>query len=444
MGKIKSTKEKDRYLELFLTVLMAFILSLPILSYLVNRSVGHMQELVFVYGFYISAGICTVLVAIKFILFLSEHNNLSFWDKLKSATKNNLDYLLFFLYIVWIFISTCYNGFTQVNVFGLSFKREGLITFTLYVFIFFAASFIKKKGYKTFLAAVFALGAIVLAILGVYVNISANPQETSAIVMYNKDIGVFLNYNHHGYYLAMTGSLMLALAVFLKKLWWRIIFSVGFIITYIYILFLTSIGALVSIEMGMILVCVIFAVVNNGMKYKVLAAAGAVLTIAMFFIVTKTETPISAKADVFVDQTSKVALGQAEDGFGTNRILLWKTTFGYIKEKPVFGWGSDGIWYMLGEASGEAQRTHNEYLQQTAFFGIPAGLCYTLGCFMVYWRALRNRRTLRACDIVFLSGGFAYLVGAFFGVTMIQVYPMFMAVLGLSMTENEAKPEEKR
>ncbi|MDR1754943.1 MAG: O-antigen ligase family protein [Eubacterium sp.] len=438
MSKTRSIRDKSGYLELILTIVIAFILSLPILSYITNNAVGHRQDQMFIYGFFISAGICTALVAIKFVSIIFEHKLLTFSAKLKLIVTKNLDYLLFFVYIIWIFISICYNGFTRVNVLGLSFKREGLITFTLYVFIFFAASFIKKEKYKTFLAIVFALGAIVLAILGVYVNMSANPQEMAEKVLLSGSIGVFSNYNHHGYYLAMTGSLMLALAVFLKTLWWRITFFFGFVLTYIYVLYLTSIGALVSLEMGMLLVCIIYAVISKDIKHKIIAIFGAILTVALFFIVTKAETPISDKADNFVDQTSKVAVGQAEDSFGTNRILLWKATVDFIKEKPVFGWGSDGIWYELEKISSEAQRTHNEYLQQTAFYGIPAGLCYVFGCFMVYWRALRNRKNLRPCDIAFLSGSFAYLVGAFFGVTMVQVYPMFMAALGLSMTENSS------
>ncbi|MCL2087057.1 MAG: O-antigen ligase family protein [Oscillospiraceae bacterium] len=506
----RSFSNSDRYgssyIEYAIFLIMVFIFSMPIISYIKNLADQQRQDAVFINGFFISASLCAALVVLKFITLYFEHRRLGFKEMAKLIIFKNTEYFCFSIYLIWMSLSTFVHSFTasetqqHINLYGLSFKREGLITFSLYVFIFFAASFVQKERLKNFLAYVFSGGAIILAILGVYLNLSALPQfisqdnplfleaatqravsmgldvnapdfefpegmldefyeevlpeltqavknRNSYNIMLNTEVGVFSNYNHHGYYLAMTGALMLALAVFLKRIVWRCICGFGFLVTYVYIIFLTSIGALVSIHMGMALVFVIYAITRTGKLHKIVVCSGIIIGILAFVFITRTDTPISDKAERFVGETQSVLQGDAQEHFGTLRWHLWTHTVRYIGEKPIFGWGSDGIWYELEAEShkvgGDAQRTHNEYLQQTAFFGIIAGLAYTMGCFMVFWRALRNKKALRACDIAFLSGAFAYLVGAFFGVTMVQVYPMFMAVLGLAVCQNVKTPEKK-
>ena len=87
-------------------------------------------------------------------------------------------------------------------------------------------------------------------------------------------------------------------------------------------------------------------------------------------------------------------------------------------------------------------RAHNEYLQYTMYYGIPAGICYIAGCFSVYLRGLKNRRRLDRYSVAALTAAFGYLTSAFVGNTKMLTTGLFLALLGLGFSVPAEEPEK--
>ncbi len=124
------------------------------------------------------------------------------------------------------------------------------------------------------------------------------------------------------------------------------------------------------------------------------------------------------------------------DETGTTRWLLWKTTAGYIRKRPLFGYGIEGIDNMLKKATGSS-RTHNEYLQYAATFGIPEALAYTCACIGVFVRNLKHKTELKEGSLMRLIAAFTYLVSACFGITMYNTASFLFIFLGLGYRSDE-------
>ena len=114
---------------------------------------------------------------------------------------------------------------------------------------------------------------------------------------------------------------------------------------------------------------------------------------------------------------------------------------------PLEGVGLEGINAFQGfyEYVGLG-RPHNEYLQYTAFYGIPGGLAYLCGCFGVYLRTLRRKTELDTEGYVCLTAAFGYLVSAFFGITLYCTTPFLFLFLGMGYAgiPYSGKAAEKR
>ena len=84
------------------------------------------------------------------------------------------------------------------------------------------------------------------------------------------------------------------------------------------------------------------------------------------------------------DIVSIINQSDAADDAGSGRWIIWKLGLEFVREAPVFGIGFEGIVARgLMERAIHA-RVHNEFLQYTMFYGIPAGVAYFAGCLGVY------------------------------------------------------------
>lgn len=91
---------------------------------------------------------------------------------------------------------------------------------------------------------------------------------------------------------------------------------------------------------------------------------------------------------------------------------------------------------MLQAVTGSS-RTHNEYLQYMATFGIPEGVLYILGCVGVFIRNVKRKEKLRKMSYVCLTAAFTYLVSACFGVTLYNTAPFLFIFLGMGYNSEE-------
>ena len=348
---------------------------------------------------------------------------------LRRFAAENMPLVFFLPLMLWMLLSTCVNGFTQEALHGDGYRCESLFTFLLYFSVyFFCASIIHRQRIKAvlcyaFLAVSLILNAVTLILTYIVGNMSLHYENT---------IGVFDQFNHYGYYLLLTVILSCVLTVTEKNKLRKGFSLVCFLVGSISLVLNDTFGCFLSCCAALVFVIIAVSLVQKRFS---LASAGMMLlfwavVVALSF---RVHTVLGNFSELSNDLTN-IAQGNAEAAHaGTGRMLLWRSTLGYIRERPVFGFGVEGIAERLLVDSDfwHVDRPHNEYLQYAAFFGIPGLLLYLGGVLTVFLAALRRRTRLDGCTLAALCTAAAYLCSAFFGNTMHYTAPYFFMFLGL-------------
>lgn len=176
---------------------------------------------------------------------------------------------------------------------------------------------------------------------------------------------------------------------------------------------------------------------NRKLFYALLALLLTVLIVFAFFIFS------NERYSEFVDSLEQYdaeigAIARKEIAMvGNGRGTLWLHTIKYIFEKPLFGFGVEGISERLNtETIGISDRTHDEFLQYAAFFGIPALIMYLCGIFSCIFKCGKEKIKRNDAETICLLLAFCYLISSMFGNTMFYTAAFFPIFLGLSNVRN--------
>ena len=129
----------------------------------------------------------------------------------------------------------------------------------------------------------------------------------------------------------------------------------------------------------------------------------------------------------------QILSGEDASSAGHNRWLLWSQTIDLISQRPLFGYGCEGIADILKDAVDRAN-PHNELLTYAAFYGIPAALFYVLGLVAIFVCWIRRKIWTDPVSIAAALAAFGYFLSSLFGVPMFYTAPFFFVFLGLSLT----------
>jgi hypothetical protein len=419
----------------------------------------------FVMGFF-----CVGLAALRLIVFLIGSNKKSI---AAAFCKDNIAFLIFCGFLMLAVISTLVNWpvvntifepspFTRAGnemmlaetrnpdqilsdtLFGTDYRMEGILTYIIYIFVFFTASSIKNDLYKRVLlyTAMFISG--LLAFLSALVSMGAT--DNGAYGVFER-VAVFVNFNHYGYYLAVTGLIAAYLFITEKNKHLKISAAVCYVIICIEVMYVSALGTFLAVGVGLVFV-IVTCIIKYGKSLKTLLSGGvtaAFVLIALLMNLTGSTDVVRDFTETLPNDIGMIAAND-EDAWqaGSWRWLLWEVTADRIMERPVLGWGPEGIVNYLKSSSTNLQtdgieRTHNEYLQYAAFFGIPALICYLGGAMTIFIRGLVRRKTLTGAELAALAGAFGYLVSGFVGVSMFYHTPLCFVMLGLGMASLPAE-----
>ena len=148
------------------------------------------------------------------------------------------------------------------------------------------------------------------------------------------------------------------------------------------------------------------------------------------------------------------ALFEEEDGYekaGANRVYIWLRTIDLIKESPLVGYGlenlqtvfvetyQDEMMEIFGEVY-QVDRAHNEYLHVAVPSGVPALIAYLV---FIYLCLKKGFELLRkdVSYLPYLTAVSAYLVQAFFNISVVSVAYIFWIFLGIITNDNVFKDE---
>ena len=331
--------------------------------------------------------------------------------------------MLFGGFVICIIISTIINGFTREALLGAPARYLGAPDFVICVLGFYGCSlYCSGSSLKGLILDLYLLVAACIAILATadrflfQIDSFRNKSGISAI---------FFHDNHYGYFLVM--AVLIAAGYVICCAGKQRIYGYVSLILNLGILALNqTLGCIIAVGAALFVLVIVHAVTKS--RYLRRSAILFCSLVAMAVLLTLIYQPLREDVKQLLFDITTIGSGGNHGYAGHLRWLLWTETSGLIMQKPLAGYGCEGIRQYLLDTTGVAN-PHNEVLTYAAFFGIPAAAFYVIGVIAAL------RRALTQADQYAMSAGLAatgYFISSLFGVGMFYTLPFLFILLGLS------------
>ena len=404
--------------------------------------------------------VVTVIYVLCVIRIIQDWKNVR--RKLSQYLFRLLPFFIFLLFDLSIILVTAIRGANEYDLVGHPYLYESIYSYILYpIAYFFCGMQIDREKMKRILLYALIFTAFPLHILEL-INQWGLPIR---YFIKNGVTLVFHQFNHYGYYIMITLLTSAFLFVYEKKKWLKIFDLVSLCVCTMILVVNDTFGAHLA-AFGAMLLFLIYMIVTTKKKrekgkiQEKISFKRAVqnvkeggtwhsavfilivflgITLAMSF---KYSNVLSSAIKTVGDVGDVIVNPSESGGAGTGRWTLWKGYAKGIAEKPLTGWGVEGLLNTK-----KVGTPHNELLQYAGFFGIPTMLLYLASVLLVLWLVIRNQkqmsRTTMACFFVSLG----YLASSMFGVAIYYTTPFIYIFLGLTYAEylkNGKRVEEEK
>lgn len=395
-----------------------------------------------------------ILSSVAFILLLVRmgrgfvEEGSAFFTRIWNRMREQKWLFLFALFLVWMVVCAGFAGWKREALFGTLDRNEGLSGRFFYLCIFLCAALLSDGKKKRILLNTYAVSAAVLCIpgllqahswLGEWLGMDAGHVLVNRGKHY---VSVFRHFNHYGYYLTMAVMCCAGLLVADRTWKGRIFHGLLFLANAIMLLVNNTFGGILAATAAGLLMTVLLFFRSRGAGLR----AGAVLVIFILlqlFYPTGQESILKQYDHLQSDLGVVAGGGEGINNIGTGRGILWKRALEFIGKNPVVGCGDDGMGVYYAEMGLIQDRPANEYLQYTAYYGIPGGLLYIGALLLIFINRMKSLKKLSPWTLVAAGSVTAYACSAFFGNTMYYTTVYFFMLLGLT-TEADNIQEEKQ
>lgn len=344
-----------------------------------------------------------------------------------SGTRPDVAKIMLLLFVIWMIISTIVNGLDHAAVYGVPYRYLGVFE---YIVCFAAymecSSLIGPDRNRHCIMTGYMIVADLVAAAALF------DRYVGAIPAFGNKAGlsaVFFHENHYGYFLVM--------AVLISAGYW--IYGSGiqmaagivsFLINTVALGVNQTLGCILAVG-SVIILMLIYIIAKERSK------AARILILTVFLIIAAVAAfalSRTVRDDIrqLIFDIGSITWGGNHGFAGHGRWRLWTETVGYIKERPLFGFGCEGIESTLMDATGVSS-PHNEILTYAAFFGIPGALLYATGITAALLKSILNSGSDDSCRIAFMAAC-GYFISSLFGVSMFYTLPLFFIFTGISIT----------
>ncbi len=434
LSQVKTFSEFFRYLpyhfiEWICAVPVVLFLTSPLL-YVIRNCISVWSYPVFVDDIDLIARVAAVCAL---VLYFGKRLNAR--QGVKSLIKENSAFAIFALFSILMILTVAYNAAVVSNEMAGG-RNEDLFTYITYIFAyFFCASLIENNTLKYNILRIFTISGLLMGILCL---IDLYCVEIPIFNHVYKNVsGVFSHFNHFGYYLTLVLLASAGMAVLDKNRTFRILGWLSFAVNTVVLIRDDTFGCYLAVAFGLLFAQIVHCIIHKRTNIAMWCVLGLYLGISLVMGFWY-DTVFRNFLTLFFD-LGKIVSNEDAGHAGSSRWAIWGKTLELISQRPLTGWGIDTQSEVLRPTG--CDRSHNEYLQQMLFFGIPAGLLYIWAVLEVYLHGLRSKRKLDVPTIVALIAAFGYLVSAFFGNTTYYVSPLFFCLLGLGYRVKGISPE---
>ena len=335
--------------------------------------------------------------------------------------------LFFAAFAALIIVSTCVNGFSKEAVHGIPYRDIGVFTMLSFILMYMGVS---SNIYRDSLKNVILVGYMAVAdAVGLAVLYDRYASYIAAFHEKKELSAVFFNGNHYGYFLVMAVLISIGWFIYGKSRRVRLAGAISAALNAVLLVINHSMGCIVAVIVVFAIMAVDVLICEKDKRKRL-----AVLVIAAVGGLTASLILSTDLRDEFIELTSDAAAvlsGSVSGSAGHNRMMLWETTWKFVKHRPLLGYGCEGISTRLFAAT-ERSNPHNEILTYAAYYGTPAAACYLLGVIAVFIGCFRRKKTLSAAARLACMAAAGYFISSITGVAMFYTAPFFFIFLGMT------------
>lgn len=347
-----------------------------------------------------------------------------------SAKRKDLHFektdILFAAFAFLILLSTFVNGFNFMTIDGVPYRYIGILNMLAFMLIYMGVTrAIKSEAFAGYILTGYLITADLIGVAALFDLL------TGSIAAFHgkKEISaIFFNGNHYGYFLLMAVLTGAAYYLFSEKKL-SVFGAVSAVLNLIVLAINHSLGSILALIIVLAATGILIAVKDRSYGRKMILLA-AVLVVS--FVIALIVSPALRKEfTVLASDFGAILSGTAEGSAGHRRLQMWTLTAGYISQKPLLGYGCEGIAFMLYEAM-KVSDPHCESLAYAAYYGIPAALLYIAGVIGIIFSNIRRIESGSVHQKAACMAAAGYFISSFVGVGMFYTLPFFFIFLGLA------------
>ena len=357
----------------------------------------------------------------------------------RSLRLDQFSYLLLLLLVLSI-VSIVFSDNPVMAIWGKFRRQEGLYTVVTYALLFlFSRAYFRENNE---IVNIMSITAVLVSVYGIcqYYGIDPIPRDEIRFSWVGRAFSTMGNPNFLGSYLVLM--LPLSLFLFLKQS--KVKFLIVSSLIYWCLLLTFTRSALLGcvVILG---VATVFVFMNKKLWKPFVVLLITFVGIAVF--VNESSNGNLSNRFLSIGKDTQAFL-EKEEGYekaGANRGYIWLRTIDLIQESPWVGYGLENLETHFVETFQEemidmygvvflVDRAHNEYLHIAVSSGIPALIVYLV----FIWLCLkRGFELLKLNDryLPYLTAVLAYLVQAFFNISVVSVAYIFWIFLGVIVCE---------
>lgn len=390
--------------------------------------------------FYLPKVAAMIILALSFLAVLAI-NKIRFKDIVQ---KDRINISLFIYFI--LLAASVYAAENKVfAIIGVPGRWEGLVTITLYMFLFITARLylVPDEG----LFKIILVTAIIVSIYGILqtMNFDPFPRDVLRENWSSRAFSTMGNPNFLGSYIVLIIPTSIYFYIINKNITGLTAYAILF-----YCLLSTGtrgawLGTITSIMAFAAIHYMYFRYSKGEFTRYIILIVITMLLLALYNFYTE-----GAFIDRFLsiarDANEFLTKGDRADYSGANRGFIWKRVAELIKKRPLTGYGIEN----LGEAFKKyytqdmielwnevryLDKAHNEYLHIAVTSGIPSLLVYLTFISQIILKGLFRLKNCKTALLI-LSSVIGYMTAAFFNISVVSVAYVYWIFLGLLAGSN--------
>lgn len=390
--------------------------------------------------FYLPKVAAMIVLVLSFLAVLAI-NKIRFKDIVQ---KDRINISLFIYFI--LLAASVYAAENKVfAIIGVPGRWEGLVTITLYMFLFITARLylVPDEG----LFKIILVTAIIVSIYGILqtMNFDPFPRDVLRENWSKRAFSTMGNPNFLGSYIVLIIPTSIYFYIINKNITGLTAYAILF-----YCLLSTGtrgawLGTIASIMAFAAIHYMYFRYSKGEFTRYIILLVITILLLALYNFNTE-----GAFIDRFLsiarDANEFLTKGDRADYSGANRGFIWKRVAELIKKRPLTGYGIEN----LGEAFKKyytkdmielwnevryLDKAHNEYLHIAVTSGIPSLLVYLTFISQIILKGLFRLKNCKTALLI-LSSVIGYMTAAFFNISVVSVAYVYWIFLGLLAGSN--------